>query len=211
MHIDEISSTIKRLKAKSLRTKSKAILLFPRSYWVCGHVIHNGDAAAAWALLSFAHHLVASGGVCTTLFSYVHNTFFVCAQRLEHDAFLPLWLVRFVLPPALSGSTLAPTSSQGRYSPLPSSWRAATACAPAFHRHFIYAKRTEAPSVSAPMHILQLWVWERFPELRPAMAMASILDYADDGDVPRASRWHDAHWALDPRFFHAVFMTPKEF
>jgi hypothetical protein len=108
-------------------------------------------------------------------------------QRLEHDAFLPLWLVRFVLPPALSDSISALTSSQGRYSPLPSSWGAATAFAPAFHHHFVYAKQTESPSVSAPMHILQLLVWECFPELRPAMAMASASESADDGGVPRAS------------------------
>jgi hypothetical protein len=58
---------------------------------------------------------------------------------------------------------------------------------PTFHRHFIYAKRTEAPLVSAPMDIHQLWVWERFPELRPAMVMAGVLDSANDGDVPRTS------------------------
>jgi hypothetical protein len=78
----------------------------------------------------------------------------------------------------------------------------ATACVPAFHRHFIYAKRTEAPLVLAPMHILQLWVWERFPELRPALAMAGVLDSAD---VTRASRWHDVHKALDLGFAHAVY------
>jgi hypothetical protein len=43
------------------------------------------------------------------------------------------------------------------------------------------------------------------------MAMASDPDYADDGDVPRDSQWHDAHRALDPRFVHAVFTTSKEF
>jgi hypothetical protein len=84
----------------------------------------------------------------------------------------------------------------------------ATACVPAFHRHFIYAKRTEAPLVLAPMHILQLWVWERFPELRPALAMAGVLDSAD---VTRASRWHDVHKALDLGFAHAVYTAPKEF
>ena len=78
-----------------------------------------------------------------------------------------------------------------------------------FHRHFIYIKRTKAPLVSALMHILHLRVWDRFPELCPALVMASILDSADDGDVPRASRWHDVHKALDPWFAHAVYTAPK--
>jgi hypothetical protein len=78
-----------------------------------------------------------------------------------------------------------------------------------FHRHFIYVKGTDAPLVSAPMHILHLRVWERFPELRLALAMASIPDSADDADVPRASRWHDVHKAVDPGFAHAVYTAPK--
>jgi hypothetical protein len=68
----------------------------------------------------------------------------------------------------------------------------ATACVPAFHRHFIYAKRTEVPLVLAPMHILQLWV-------------------LDSADVTRASLWHDVHKALDLGFAHAVYTAPKEF
>jgi hypothetical protein len=61
------------------------------------------------------------------------------------------------------------------------------------------------------MHILQLLVWECFPELRPAMAMASASESADDGGVPRASQWHSVHKALDLGFAHAVFMASKEF
>jgi len=33
------------------------------SYWVCGHGVHDGDAAGARAPLSFARRLVAGGGV----------------------------------------------------------------------------------------------------------------------------------------------------
>jgi hypothetical protein len=104
-------------------------------------------------------------------------------QRLEHDAFVyvasslrtPGGVVRLL--------TSSLISSRGRSSPLPSAWRAAIACAPAFHRHFVYTKRTEAPSVSALMHILQLWVWEHFPAPRPAIVMASV-----DGTMP-TGRW----------------------
>jgi hypothetical protein len=112
---------------------------------------------------------------------------------------------------ALSYLTLALISSRGRTSPLLSAWRVATPCAPTFRCHFVYAKRTKASSVLAPMHIHELWVWERFPKLRPAMAMTSVPNSADNGDVPRASRWHDIHKVLDPGFAHAVFMTSKGF
>jgi hypothetical protein len=61
------------------------------------------------------------------------------------------------------------------------------------------------------MHILQLWVSKRFPELHLAMVMASVLDSADDGDVTRASRWHDVHKAVDPGLAHTVVTAPKEF
>jgi hypothetical protein len=147
-------------------------------------------------------------------------------QRLEHAAFLSLWLARFVLPaPSDSGSddivpgedvlpiavhlahghkaALAPAALASIYSDLS-----------ALHRHFIHSQTTEAPSVSAPMHILQLWVWERFPELRPATAAtASVSADSTVGEdvmlLPRAARWHDVHRALDHA--RAVFTAPKEF
>jgi hypothetical protein len=71
-------------------------------------------------------------------------------QRLELSAFLSLWLVRFVLPMELSDSTLAPTFSRGRNSPLTSAWHVATTYVSVFHRRFVFAKRTEVPSVLAP-------------------------------------------------------------
>jgi hypothetical protein len=81
--------------------------------------------------------------MCSTLFSYVHNTFFVCAQRLEHDAFVsvtsllraPVRSVRLD-----SGWNILP----GEVLPI------AVRLAPEIHRRFVYAKRTEAPSVSVP-------------------------------------------------------------
>jgi hypothetical protein len=81
--------------------------------------------------------------MCTTIFSYVHNTFFVCGQRLDHDAFVsvasllraPGGTVRLD-----SGCDILP----GEVLPF------AVRLVPTFHRHFVYAKRTEAPSVKAP-------------------------------------------------------------
>ncbi|XP_066384865.1 serine/threonine-protein phosphatase 7 long form homolog [Miscanthus floridulus] len=147
-------------------------------------------------------------------------------QRLEHAAFLSLWLARFVLPvPSDSGSDdivpgeevlpIAVRLAHGHSAALaPAALASIYSDLSALHRHFIHSKRTEAPSVSAPMHILQLWVWDRFPELDPATAAtASFPDPADAEDVllPRAARWHDVHRAVDPGYARAVFRAPKEF
>uniref|UniRef100_A0A0A9EJM8 Aminotransferase-like plant mobile domain-containing protein n=1 Tax=Arundo donax TaxID=35708 RepID=A0A0A9EJM8_ARUDO len=72
--------------------------------------------------------------------------------------------------------------------------------------HFSASKKMEPFGISAPMHILQLWVWERFPELRPEMASTP-----DHREVPRAARWHDVFKELNPKYVHAVFISPKEF
>lgn len=154
-------------------------------------------------------------------------------QRLEHAAFLSLWLARFVLRAPSSDNSAGSDDIVPREEVLPVAVRLAhghsAALAPAalasiysdlsaLHRHFIHSKRTEAPSVSAPMHILQLWVWERFPELRPATATSVVQADSTDADgeddvllLPRAARWHDVHRALDPGYARAVFMAPKQF
>ncbi|KAF0921642.1 hypothetical protein E2562_011389 [Oryza meyeriana var. granulata] len=64
---------------------------------------------------------------------------------------------------------------------------------------FDVVRPQEAFQMRAPMHILLLWVWERFPELRPDMA--STTPGTDARRVPRATRWHDVHKALDPRMY----------
>jgi hypothetical protein len=53
------------------------------------------------------------------------------------------------------------------------------------------------------MHILQLWVWEHFPELRAPDSR--------DRDAPRAARWHDVSKLLHPKYVRAVFLSPKDF
>jgi len=80
--------------------------------------------------------------MCTTLFSCVHNTFFVCA-RLEQDAFVSLASLLRAPGGAVqldSGSDILP----GEVLPI------VVHLAPTFHRRFVYAKRTKAPSISAP-------------------------------------------------------------
>ncbi|CAL4934477.1 unnamed protein product [Urochloa decumbens] len=154
-------------------------------------------------------------------------------ETLEHGAFLSMWLSHFVLPspppfgavdvvpheemiPIAArlargqGVALAPAALAGIYSDLS-----------ALKGHLAWSannKRTgaAAPSISAPtMHILKLWVWERFPELRPATAASLIPVPAaagNDDDVPRAVLWHDVVGeALEPSYVRAVLAAPKKF
>ncbi|KAJ1294751.1 hypothetical protein BS78_01G170300 [Paspalum vaginatum] len=58
------------------------------------------------------------------------------------------------------------------------------------------------------MHILQLWVWEHFPQLCPEPASSPA---PGDHDMPRTARWQDVAKKLSSKHAHAVFMSPKEF
>ncbi|RLN38805.1 hypothetical protein C2845_PM01G36690 [Panicum miliaceum] len=74
----------------------------------------------------------------------------------------------------------------------------------ALRRYISSGDRSRAPFV--------LWVWERFPELRPETASTPTPAGPDDRDVPRAvRRWHGARKVLDPRYVHAVLMSPARF
>jgi hypothetical protein len=139
----------------------------------------------------------------------------------EHAGFLAMWLSLFVLP--------APPFDAVRAEVLPVAARLArgggVALAPAVLasiygdlsalRRYISSGERSRPFVAwAPLHILQLWVWERFPELRPETASTPTPAAPDDRDVPRAvRRWHgaQARKVLDPRYVHAVLMSPARF
>lgn len=117
--------------------------------------------------------------------------------------------------------------------PSPRGWRAArnVALAPAtlasiyndltaLKRHLASSTKWRHPFVAwAPLHILQLWAWERFPELRPDRAATSAHATTDaatatDGHgapPPWAARWHNARTELQPAHIHAVLMSPMEF
>ena len=137
------------------------------------------------------------------------------ARLLEHGAFLAMWLSRYVFP--------APPFDVVRPEVFPIAARLArgkcVALAPAALasiyrdlsalKHYLNLGKSHQPFVGcAPLHILQLWVWERFPELRPEMESTSCRD---DPGVPRAARWRNVKKALDPRYIHSVFMSPEEF
>nr|CAB3499107.1 unnamed protein product [Digitaria exilis] len=135
-------------------------------------------------------------------------------KEVEHRAFLSMWLSRFVLPsPPLDvvqpgtfpiavrlargqSVALAPAALASIYSDL-----SALKC------HLNLREKKEPPfGVSAPMHILQLWLWEHFPELHPEMASSLAPD-----DMPRVERWQNVRNVLDSRYVYTVLMSPKEF
>ncbi|KAL6878244.1 hypothetical protein ACP4OV_012415 [Aristida adscensionis] len=139
-------------------------------------------------------------------------------EHVEHGAFLAMWLSRFVFP--------APQFDVVQGEVLPTAVRLArghsVALAPAvlahiyddlssLKRHVVMGKGTEVINVSAPMEILQLWVWERFPELRPEMASSSPNGVISATAVPRVARWQGASKTLNPNYVRAVLMSPKDF
>ncbi|CAN6304497.1 unnamed protein product [Urochloa humidicola] len=141
-------------------------------------------------------------------------------ETLEHGAFLSMWLSQFVLPSPPFGAFVVPAEQV-----IPIAARLArghgVALAPAalagIYNELSALKGHLAsaapPSISAPMKmILQLWVWEHFPELRPATAAGIPLPAGGGDDVPRAARWHDVVGeALEPGYVRAVFAAPKKF
>ncbi|KAF7067886.1 hypothetical protein CFC21_073714 [Triticum aestivum] len=135
------------------------------------------------------------------------------ATLLEHGAFLAMWLTRYVLPvesfdvvradvlPLAAGlargrcSALAPAVLANIYNDLS-----------ALSHHLSLGASHQPFVASAPLHILQLWVWERFPELCPA-----INSHDGDPGMPRAAKWYNIRRMLDPGHIHAVFMSPEAF
>jgi hypothetical protein len=138
-------------------------------------------------------------------------------RLLEHGAFLAMWLSRYVFP--------APPFDVVRPEVFPIAARLArgkcVALAPAalasvykdlsaLNRYLSSGNTHRRRFVGcAPLHILQLWVWERFPELRPETKSTSRRD--DPAAPPRATHWHNVKRALHPSYIHSVFMSPDEF
>lgn len=136
-------------------------------------------------------------------------------QLVEHGAFLSMWLSLFVLP--------GPPFDVVRREIIPLAARLArgesVALAPAalatiYHdlsalkRHITSGDKNGPFVISAPIHILQLWVWEHFTQLRPETVGSST---PDDHDMPRAARWREAGKRLSSKDLHAVLMSPKGF
>ncbi|WVZ61448.1 hypothetical protein U9M48_011317 [Paspalum notatum var. saurae] len=142
---------------------------------------------------------------------------------LEHAAFLALWLTRFALP--------GHPESTMRQAVFPIAVRLArgdrVALAPAVLaslyrdlrdiKAFLVATAgtgtstgdVDAPSslpIYSPIYILQLWMWERFPALRPARDNQLLGDAE-----PVAARWHDLGTRLNPRLVREVLSSGDNF
>nr|CAD1827972.1 unnamed protein product [Ananas comosus var. bracteatus] len=136
------------------------------------------------------------------------------ADDLEHIAFLSLWLSRFVFC-----SHPEKTVKQNVFSIAIRLARGVrVALAPAvlaviyrdlreLKDYMVYSGgRKDIPLVLwAPLEILQLWVWERFPALRPE---AEKLIEAGE---PRAARWHDVGKKSELSFVNSIIKNPNEF
>ncbi|KAL6878248.1 hypothetical protein ACP4OV_012418 [Aristida adscensionis] len=131
-------------------------------------------------------------------------------ELVEHGAFLSMWLSRFVFSAPLNvvrsetfpiairlargqSVALAPAALASIYNDLT-----------ALKGH-LRKKKEPAFTISSPLHILQLWVWEHFPKLRPETSTSPAPE------LPWAARWHDALKVHGTRYVYRVLMSPKEF
>ncbi|CAN6341778.1 unnamed protein product [Urochloa humidicola] len=139
----------------------------------------------------------------------------------EHAAFLALWLTRFVLP--------GHPDSTMRQAVFPIAVRLACgeriALAPAVLaslyrdlrdiKAFLVAAGAAATtgnvdmlaalSLYSPIYILHIWIWERFPALRPGRE-----NPVGDGE-PMAARWHDLSRKVNPTFIREVLSSRDNF
>ncbi|KAF9672974.1 hypothetical protein SADUNF_Sadunf11G0100100 [Salix dunnii] len=121
---------------------------------------------------------------CTWMRKFINS-----GSEIEHEAFLALWLSRYVLQNS---------SHVIRKEALPLAIRLArgisVALAPAvlasIYRDLIQLKRAIVAGnkeskleLFSPFQLVQLWAWERFPVLQPK---PNMLNFGD----PRSARWH---------------------
>ncbi|XP_034585255.1 uncharacterized protein [Setaria viridis] len=140
---------------------------------------------------------------------------------LEHAAFLALWLTRFVLP--------GHPESTMRQAVFPIAVRLArgerVALAPAVLaslyrdlrdiKSFLVAAGAASTtgnadmlsslSLYSPLYLLHLWIWERFPALRPGRE-----NLLGDGE-PMAARWHDLSRKANPTLIREVLNSRDNF
>ncbi|XP_027063169.2 uncharacterized protein [Coffea arabica] len=114
-------------------------------------------------------------------------------KKLEHEAFLALWLSRYVFPnyyDFVSKNVFPVAISLSRGFPV----AVAPSLLASIYRDMGLLKKfliasVECPDsksklyLSAPLQLVQLWAWERFPTLRPN---PNPLEFGE----PRSARWH---------------------
>ncbi|KAJ3674898.1 hypothetical protein LUZ60_005514 [Juncus effusus] len=142
-------------------------------------------------------------------------------DNLEHAAFLSCWLSLFVFPshPATTLKQyvfpIAVRLSQGKKialapSVLANIYRDLTGL-----KNYLVNGGNKGASLGAsedgslvlwaPLQILQMWAWERFPGLRPRTFNSFRVDR------PRAAMWHEAGIKLDQEYVHEVLNRPNGF
>jgi Plant mobile domain len=137
------------------------------------------------------------------------------SDDLEHSAFLSLWLSRFVFP-CHPEMTIRPhvfpiairLSYGQRIALAPSVLASIYRDLREMKRYLLNRSggiKDGALVLWAPFHILQIWIWERFPGLRP-----ETQNLIKDGE-PRAARWHDVGKKLDLGLVQSVLSTPNAF
>ncbi|KAF7112491.1 hypothetical protein RHSIM_RhsimUnG0223800 [Rhododendron simsii] len=115
--------------------------------------------------------------------------FMISGSRIEHEAFLSLWLSKFVFPSASAYGTIgtdvfpiAILLAKGTKIAL------APAVLASIYRDLSLLRKKRENDVSAltlwaPLQLVQVWIWERFPALAPHP------NPMRDGD-PILARWH---------------------
>ncbi|XP_062197297.1 protein MAIN-LIKE 2-like [Phragmites australis] len=133
-------------------------------------------------------------------------------EQVEHAAFLAMWLSMFVLkaPPfdvvQADVFMIAARMVHGQSVAL------APAAVASLYRDLstlkchLSSRKEETYMMRAPLNVLQLWVWERFPALRP-----EIVSSLDGHHFPRAARWDNVQTRLDPSTVREELESPTQF
>ncbi|XP_022735556.1 uncharacterized protein LOC111288863 [Durio zibethinus] len=144
-------------------------------------LIEGRKEAARWSSLVATHN---------AWMDYFMGT----GHDLEHEAFLSLWLSNFVLVKSTSfkyiGKHVFPIAihlargTQVALAPavLSSIYRDLSLLKDWFFGSNV-VQTNELANLYAPFQLVQVWIWERFPRLRP---MANSISHGE----PRLARWH---------------------
>ncbi|XP_019196336.1 PREDICTED: uncharacterized protein LOC109190323 [Ipomoea nil] len=103
-------------------------------------------------------------------------------SEVEHEAFLVLWLEKFVFPNETIGTKVLDIAiwlSRGNRIAL------GPAVLSSIYQNLGLMREVNQVMISAPFQLVQVWAWERFPSLRPNPN--SVLGH----DKPRFARWDE--------------------
>ncbi|GKV42611.1 hypothetical protein SLEP1_g49994 [Rubroshorea leprosula] len=113
-------------------------------------------------------------------------------SNIEHEAFLSFWLSRFVFRYPIIRKHVLPIAvhlARGMCMALAPAVLASIYNDLSLLKETIVSTKLEACEafiLSSPLVLVQLWAWERFPELQPK---PNVLNYGD----PRSARWKEVN------------------